>query len=74
MAEDESETRTRLQRETALKEASTLFNKKVRNLNKVVRSIHLATARSQPDSQELEHYSSQYQSFLDQISEVYDGL
>ena len=72
--EDQDELRTRAQHEAALKDATTQFNRRIRILNKVTRSIHIASSRSPLDYKELEGLSLEYQSLLDEISEAYDTI
>ena len=69
MAEDESETRTRLQRETALKEANTLFDKHVRSLNKVARKIQVYLSSDSIDIRSAQGFSQQYESIVENISD-----
>ena len=72
--EDQDELRTRAQHEAALKDSTTQFNRHIRILNKVTRSIHIASSRSPLDYKELEGLSLEYQSVLGEISEDYDTV
>ena len=74
MAEDESETRTRLQRETTLKEASTLFDKHVRSLNKVARKIQVYLSSDSVDIRSVQGFSQQYESIVENISDFFERI
>ena len=74
MAEDETETRTRLQRETALKEASTLFDKHVRSFNKVARKIQVYLSSDSVDIRSVQGFSQQYESIVENISDVFERI
>ena len=59
---DSDETRTRAQREAAVKDEISSFNQHIRNLNKLTRRIHLTSSRAYVDANELEDYSKEYES------------
>ena len=74
MADEDTEVRTRAQRETALKEAVATFNKIVRNLNKITRSIHDVCKESDFNPHELKDLFGEYKSILDELSNFYDRI
>ena len=74
MADEDQETRTRAQREAALKEFVSVFNKVVRNLNKITRSIHAVSEDPDFNPNELKDHSNEYKSTLEELSNVYDKI
>ena len=74
MADEDQETRTRAQREVALKESVSIFNKVVRNLNKITRSIHAVSEDPDFNPNELKDHSNEYKSTLEELSNVYDKI
>ena len=66
--------RTRAQREAALKDAVSTFNKIVQNLNDVTRSIHETFEDPDFDPYELEDFSKEYKSVLKELSNLYDKI
>ena len=74
MADEDTEVRTRAQLETALKEAVATFNKIVRNLNKITRSIHDVCKESDFNPHELKDLFGEYKSILDELSNFYDRI
>ena len=74
MADSDQETKTRSKRDAAVKEEISTFNKHVRNINKVTRSIHSISARSYFDPKELQSYSIEYEAILNELSSTYDSI
>ena len=74
MSDDESETRTRAQRDSALQESLSTFNQHIRNLNKMTRRIHSASARANSDTHELQDCINEYETILEELSSVYDQV
>ena len=68
MNDDESETRTRAQRDAALQESVSAFNQHIRNLNKMIRRIHSASARANGDTHELQDCINEYETVLEELS------
>ena len=71
---DSDETRTRAQREAAVKDEISSFNQHIRNLNKLTRRIHSTSSRAYVDAKELEDYSKEYESIVEELSVVYDQI
>ena len=67
---DSDETRTRGQREAALKDEISSFNQHIRNFNKLIRRIHFTSSRSCVDAKELGDYSKEYESIVEELSAV----
>ena len=74
MADDDQDAQTRAQREAALKDRVSVFNKISRNLNKINREIHSVFEDPDFDPNELKEYSDKYKSFLEELSDVYDRI
>ena len=74
MNDDESETRTRAQRDAALQEGISAFNQHIRNLNKMTRRIHSTSARANADPNELQDCVNEYEAILEELSTVYDQI
>ena len=74
MNDDESETRTRAQRDAALQKSISAFNQHIRNLNKMIRRIHSASARANGDTHELQDCINEYETILEELSSVYDQV
>ena len=77
MADAETETedpRTRAEREKKLKDAVTLFNKRVRSLGVLARKIHNACIQPVLDKGSLLKYSDDYASKCDEINQTYDRI
>ena len=74
MNDDESETRTRAQRDAALQEGISAFNQHIRNLNKMTRRIHSTSARANADPNELQDCVNEYEAIFEELSTVYDQI
>ena len=75
MADGDAEARTRAQREAAIKDSTSVFDKHVRSLNKVARKIqgHF-TSGSDVDVEAVQDLSKQYESIVDSISDVFEKI
>ena len=66
--------RTRVQRETAIKETSALFDKHVRTLNKVALKVQVILAASSVDNKAVQGHLFEYESICEAISEFMNVL
>ena len=74
MADDDHGARTRVQREAAIKDLCTVFDKHARSLNKVAREIQLHLNSDSIDVKAVQGLSEQYKSIVDSVSSVFERI
>ena len=74
MADDDQSAWTRVQREAALKDLCTVFDKHVRSLNKVARKTQVYLSSDSIDISTAQGFSQQYESVVENISEVFERI
>ena len=74
MADDDQGARTRVQREAAVKDLCTAFDKHARSLNKASRKVQLHLTSDSIDGQAVQGLSEQYESIVDSISNVFERI
>ena len=68
------ETRTRGDRDAAVKETVLEFNKVARGVNCIIQEINFASANPNVEVDELLHYSERYKFILIELSSLYDRI
>ena len=71
---DDQDARTRVQREAAIKDLCTVFDKHARSLNKVSRKVQLHLTFDSIDVKAVQGLSEQYESIVDSISNVFERI
>ena len=74
MAEDDQGARTRVQRESAIKDLSAVFDKHARSLNKVAREVQLHLTSDSIDVKSVQGLSENYKSIVDSVSNVFERI
>ena len=74
MADGDTEVRTRVQHEAAIKDLCTVFYKHVRSLNKVARKTQVYLSSDSIDITTAQGFSQQYESVVENISEVFERI
>ena len=74
MADGDTEIRTRVQHEAAIKDLCTVFDKHVRSLNKVARKTQVYLSSDSIDITTAQGFSQQYESVVENISEVFERI
>ena len=74
MADDDQDARTRVQRDSAIKDLSAVFEKHARSLNKVAREIQLHLTSDSIDVKSVQVLSENYKSIVDSVSNVFERI
>ena len=74
MADVDAEVRSRVQREAAVKDLCTVFDKHARSLNKVARKIQLHLISDSIDVKAVQGLSEQYKSIVNSVSNVFKRI
>ena len=74
MADDDQDARTRVQRESALKDLSAVFDKHARSLNKVARKVQVHLTSDSIDVKAVQGLSEQYETIVESISNVFERI
>ena len=74
MADDDQDARTRVQRESALKDLSAVFDKHARSLNKVARKVQVHLTSDSIDVKAVQGLFEQYETIVKSIFNVFERI
>ena len=74
MADEDAEVRTRVQREAAIKDLTTVFDKHARSLNKAAREVQFHFTSVPIDVKAVQGLAEEYKSIVDTIANVFERI